>query len=246
MYLFVSIPNHRGTFIEFRTGMLNVSPIGRNCSRDEREAFNRYDAVSFPLFSQYILYALFLSSIYIFDLENFHIQQYSYSFSRANFFKMSGAWHSRSHGQKVAWRVFSFGFAIFYWRTSNEFIMNHTGKQLFFSLIYWAREIINSTKWNAINFSGILVKLTLRFLNTNMTSSFFPPLCHKISFDVFPRGWDKTYCLRYVESENFSDIHFFGDKTEEVSGKQRNFFLSLYLSRWVTMLIWIVENEWDK
>ena len=33
----------RGTFVEFRTGMLNVSPIGRNCSYDERVEFNSYD-----------------------------------------------------------------------------------------------------------------------------------------------------------------------------------------------------------
>lgn len=35
----------------------------------------------------------------------------------------------------------------------------------------------------------------------------------QISFDVFPTGWDKTYCLRHVEDENFEEIHFFGDKT---------------------------------
>lgn len=34
-----------GTFIEFRSGMLNVSPIGRNCSQEERIAFNEYDLV---------------------------------------------------------------------------------------------------------------------------------------------------------------------------------------------------------
>ncbi|KAJ6972276.1 hypothetical protein NC653_032752 [Populus alba x Populus x berolinensis] len=28
---------------------------------------------------------------------------------------------------------------------------------------------------------------------------------------VFPQGWDKTYCLRYLDE--FSEIHFFGDKT---------------------------------
>jgi hypothetical protein len=36
---------HSGTFIEFRTGMLNASPIGRNCSVEERIAFAAYDAV---------------------------------------------------------------------------------------------------------------------------------------------------------------------------------------------------------
>jgi len=38
----------------------------------------------------------------------------------------------------------------------------------------------------------------------------------QISFDIFPNGWDKTYALRYVESEGFEEIHFFGDKTFKV------------------------------
>lgn len=35
----------------------------------------------------------------------------------------------------------------------------------------------------------------------------------QISFDVFPTGWDKTYCLGRVKDEGFKKIHFFGDKT---------------------------------
>ncbi len=35
--------DNRGTFIEFRTGMINVSPIGRNASSDERNAYEKYD-----------------------------------------------------------------------------------------------------------------------------------------------------------------------------------------------------------
>jgi len=41
----------------------------------------------------------------------------------------------------------------------------------------------------------------------------------QISFDVFPTGWDKTYCLRHVEAErdisgvDYTTVHFFGDKT---------------------------------
>lgn len=38
----------------------------------------------------------------------------------------------------------------------------------------------------------------------------------QISFDVFPNGWDKTYCLRHVEDEQFDEIHFFGDKCYKV------------------------------
>uniref|UniRef100_A0A2K6TJI2 Phosphomannomutase n=1 Tax=Saimiri boliviensis boliviensis TaxID=39432 RepID=A0A2K6TJI2_SAIBB len=35
----------------------------------------------------------------------------------------------------------------------------------------------------------------------------------QISFDVFPDGWDKRYCLRRVENDSYRTIHFFGDKT---------------------------------
>lgn len=41
----IDIPVKRGTFIEFRTGMLNISPIGRSCSRTERNEFEKYDNV---------------------------------------------------------------------------------------------------------------------------------------------------------------------------------------------------------
>ncbi|CAB3409652.1 unnamed protein product [Caenorhabditis bovis] len=34
----------------------------------------------------------------------------------------------------------------------------------------------------------------------------------QISVDVFPKGWDKTFCLRYLEND-YDTIHFFGDKT---------------------------------
>merc|ERR1711918_168528 len=37
----------------------------------------------------------------------------------------------------------------------------------------------------------------------------------QISFDVFPKGWDKTYALQFVENEGFEEIHFFGDKTDK-------------------------------
>ena len=39
----LDIPIKRGTFIEFRNGMINVSPIGRNASIQERLDFQEYD-----------------------------------------------------------------------------------------------------------------------------------------------------------------------------------------------------------
>ena len=32
----------------------------------------------------------------------------------------------------------------------------------------------------------------------------------QISFDVFPQGWDKSFCLQYIEKD-YDEIHFFGD-----------------------------------
>jgi phosphomannomutase len=39
----LDIPIKRGTFIEYRNGMINVSPIGRNCSVQERNEFEEFD-----------------------------------------------------------------------------------------------------------------------------------------------------------------------------------------------------------
>ena len=39
----LDIPIKRGTFIEFRNGMVNISPIGRNASNQERLEYQKYD-----------------------------------------------------------------------------------------------------------------------------------------------------------------------------------------------------------
>lgn len=102
----MDIPKKRGTFIEFRRGMLNVSPIGRNCSQEERDEFEVYDLKE---------------------------------------------------------------------GTRKRFIK----------------------------------ALQERFADEDLTFS----IGGQISFDVFPKGWDKTYCLRHLEKDAFKTIHFFGDKT---------------------------------
>jgi len=101
----LDIPIKRGTFVEFRSGMLNVSPIGRNCSQEERDEFERFD-------------------------------------------KEAGV------------------------RTK------------------------------------MVETLKKEFAEYGLTYS----IGGQISFDVFPNGWDKTYCLQFVEKD-FDVIHFFGDKT---------------------------------
>lgn len=41
-------------------------------------------------------------------------------------------------------------------------------------------------------------------------------LCYRISytagFEVYPKGWDKTYCLRHIPIDEYDHIHFFGCK----------------------------------
>eukprot|EP00892_Ulva_mutabilis_P002216 jgi/Ulvmu1/11996/UM083_0006.1 len=101
----LDIPVKRGTFIEFRNGMLNVSPIGRNCSQEERDAFEQFDHEA----------------------------------------------------------------------------------------------CVRKTMVNA---------LKAEFADLGLTYS----IGGQISFDVFPIGWDKTYCLQFI-ADTFDEIHFFGDKT---------------------------------
>jgi len=104
----VELPFKRGTFIEFRNGMLNICPIGRQCTREERNFFADYD-----------------------------------------------------NKNKVRDRM--------------------------------------------------IKRLEEEFHDIDLTYS----IGGQISFDVFPRGWDKSYSLQFVTKEtDFSQIHFFGDKTE--------------------------------
>ncbi|KAF9045724.1 eukaryotic phosphomannomutase [Hymenopellis radicata] len=41
----MDVPIKRGTFVEFRNGMINVSPMGRNASKEERDAFAAFDQI---------------------------------------------------------------------------------------------------------------------------------------------------------------------------------------------------------
>ena len=109
-------PVKRGTFIEYRNGMINVSPIGRACSQKEREEFNEYD--------------------------NIH---------------------------KIREK------------------MIHKIKNL----------------WEIYTYENNIIVPTLQF-----------SIGGQISVDIFPKGWDKTYCLQFVENK-YDEIHFFGDKTNK-------------------------------
>lgn len=41
----IDIPKKRGTFIEYRNSMINICPVGRSCSTEERKEFFEYDKI---------------------------------------------------------------------------------------------------------------------------------------------------------------------------------------------------------
>lgn len=113
----IECPVKRGTFIEYRNGMLNISPIGRACSQEEREEFEKFDKIH-----------------------------------------------------------------------------------------HYREEMIQNIKrqWEIYEFENDLQNLPkIKY-----------SIGGQISVDVFPEGWDKTYCLQFVQ-EYYDEIHFFGDKTHE-------------------------------
>ena len=57
----------------------------------------------------------------------------------------------------------------------------------------------------------MIVALREKFPDMGLTYS----VGGQISFDMFPVGWDKTYCLNFIADGEYDEIHFFGDKTFE-------------------------------
>ena len=58
----------------------------------------------------------------------------------------------------------------------------------------------------------------------------------QISFDVFPHGWDKAYCLRFAVDKKFKEVHFFGDKTygggnERTIGQNNPRFMPTFMTQ---------------
>lgn len=103
----IKLPCKRGNFVEFRHGMINISPIGRSCTQSQRDEFDAYDKL---------------------------------------------------HGVRL--------------------------------------KVVEQLK-NEFQDSGLKFSIG-----------------GQISIDVFPDGWDKRYCLQFLEKK-YSTIHFFGDKTFE-------------------------------
>ena len=52
---------------------------------------------------------------------------------------------------------------------------------------------------------NMVAAMKKEFADLNLTFS----IGGQISFDVFPAGWDKTYCLKFLAEGEFDEIHFF-------------------------------------
>ena len=39
----LKLPAKRGTFVEFRNGLINICPVGRSCTQEQRMQFNQID-----------------------------------------------------------------------------------------------------------------------------------------------------------------------------------------------------------
>lgn len=104
------LPVKRGNFVEFRTGMINVCPVGRSCNQKQRDEFSKLDS-------------------------------------------------------KLSIRV----------------------------------KFIDALKKEFGPESEDPIELTYS-------------IGGQISIDIFPKGWDKTYCLNLIDGIH-QEIHFFGDRT---------------------------------
>ena len=43
----LQLPVKRGTFVEYRSGLINFCPVGRSCTQEQRDQFAEFDKVRF-------------------------------------------------------------------------------------------------------------------------------------------------------------------------------------------------------
>jgi len=70
------------------------------------------------------------------------------------------------------------------------------------------KEFIEFDKENHIR-TNMITELVDRFGDV-----FEIKLGGQIGLGVYPKGWDKTYCLQHLNLAKYPEIHFFGDRTE--------------------------------
>lgn len=67
---------------------------------------------------------------------------------------------------------------------------------------------------SSCNLFGASFILQIPYYESVIKSGLIKKELENVLYQVFPQGWDKTYCLKYLDE--FSEIHFFGDKTYKV------------------------------
>lgn len=172
----------RGTFIEFRNGMLNVSPVGRSCTQAERIEFFELDKVTHTV----IDLKLTECSLCVF------IEMSIWSFV----FVPSEREDQREVCICAAGRI----------QRKRTLVLNRwvTITSSYEQVVCF---LVCDLRWTRVTFCCFSHCVVNVWFSTG----------GQISFDVFPDGWDKRYCLGIVEKDSFSTIHFFGDKTKPVS-----------------------------
>ncbi|KAF3814360.1 hypothetical protein GH733_017518 [Mirounga leonina] len=113
---------------------------------------------------------------------------------------------------------------------SKQTIQNHLGEELLqdlinFCLRYMALLRLPKKRGTFIEFRNGMLNISpigrsctleerIEFseLDKNIPACLLP-LGGMISFDVFPEGWDKRYCLDSLDQDSFDTIHFFGNET---------------------------------
>ena len=73
IFIIFIIVSDRGTFIEFRAGMINISPIGRNCNKQERNDYEEFDLVRYIINITYYTYfqIVNLIALYVMNILTF-------------------------------------------------------------------------------------------------------------------------------------------------------------------------------
>lgn len=91
---------YRGTFIEFRNGMLNICPVGRSCTQEERIEFYELDKVGQTLIHIVIFILKYqtnvTSGLKCFDRRQQDLQLFSKMFSPSFFHSFICSFHENA------------------------------------------------------------------------------------------------------------------------------------------------------
>ncbi|CAJ0956204.1 unnamed protein product [Ranitomeya imitator] len=179
----LKLPKKRGTFVEFRNGMLNVSPIGRNCTQEERIEFYELDKSLRMCMGT-------MTTTYTSGYSHF-----LFCSMRRPRLALQPALHT---GGQISFDVFPNGW-------DKTYCLGILEKEAFSQIYFFGDKTMPKEHFR----DKFVADLRKEFDGKGLTFS----IGGQISFDVFPNGWDKTYCLGILEKEAFSQIYFFGDKT---------------------------------